>query len=48
MGPKGRADTQTNWSTACRPQEELQLQIQVFKDLCGGRLEYLHRSPCES
>jgi hypothetical protein len=25
-GPKGRPDTQTHWSTDCRPQEELQLQ----------------------
>jgi hypothetical protein len=27
-GPKGRPDTQTYWSTDCRPQEELQLQHQ--------------------
>jgi hypothetical protein len=26
MGPEGRPDTKTNWSTVCRPQEELQLQ----------------------
>jgi hypothetical protein len=25
-GPKGRPDTQTNWSTDCRPQEQLKLQ----------------------
>jgi hypothetical protein len=23
MGPKGRPDTKTNWSTVCQPQEEL-------------------------
>jgi hypothetical protein len=23
MGPKGRPDTKTNWSTDCRPQEGL-------------------------
>jgi hypothetical protein len=28
-GPKGRPDTQTNWSTVCRLQEELQLQLQL-------------------
>jgi hypothetical protein len=27
-GPKGRPDTQTYWSADCRPQEELQLQLQ--------------------
>jgi hypothetical protein len=25
MGPKGRPDTRPNWSTVCRPQEELEL-----------------------
>jgi hypothetical protein len=30
MGPKGRPDTQTNWSTDCRPQEELQLRVYYF------------------
>jgi hypothetical protein len=29
--PKGRPDTQTYWSTDCRPQEELQLQDSNFK-----------------
>jgi hypothetical protein len=24
MDPKGRPDTKTNWSTVCRPQEELE------------------------
>jgi hypothetical protein len=28
MDPKGRPDTQTNWSTDCRPQDALQLQLQ--------------------
>jgi hypothetical protein len=27
MGPKGRPDTKTNWSTVRRPQDELQLQL---------------------
>jgi hypothetical protein len=31
MGPKGRPDTKTNWSTVRRPQDELQLQDR----LCG-------------
>jgi hypothetical protein len=26
MGPKEEPDTETNWSTDCRPQDELQLQ----------------------
>jgi hypothetical protein len=30
MGPKGRPDTKTNWSTVCRPQEELQLNKAVY------------------
>jgi hypothetical protein len=34
-GPKGRPDTQTYWSTDCRPQEELQLQLQLLARLCG-------------
>jgi hypothetical protein len=29
MGPKGRPDTQTNWSTVCRPQEELRKQTEM-------------------
>jgi hypothetical protein len=32
QSPKGRPDTQTDWSTVCRPQEELQLQI-LLSDL---------------
>jgi hypothetical protein len=28
MGPKGEPDTKTNWSTGCRPQDELQHQPQ--------------------
>jgi hypothetical protein len=27
MGPKGEPDTKTNWSTDCRPQDELQLHF---------------------
>jgi hypothetical protein len=27
MGPKGRPDTKTNWSTDCQPHDELQLQV---------------------
>jgi hypothetical protein len=27
MGPKGEPYTKTNWSTDCRPKDELQIQI---------------------
>jgi hypothetical protein len=36
MGPKGRPDTQTNWSTDCWPQEELNSTQQNFNDNCRG------------
>jgi hypothetical protein len=30
-GPKGRPNTQTNWSTVCRPQEELRLRFGALR-----------------
>jgi hypothetical protein len=44
MGPKGRPDTQTYWSTDCRPQEEPQLlqvggvsdeTVKYGREFCG-------------
>jgi hypothetical protein len=31
MGPKGEPDTKTNWSTDCRPQDEIHLLLQLLK-----------------
>jgi hypothetical protein len=38
MGPKGRPDTKTNWSTDCRLQDELQLQGGALTPRLTGRL----------
>jgi hypothetical protein len=43
MGPKGEPDTKANWSTGCRPQDELQLQdggvsdetVKYGREFCG-------------
>jgi hypothetical protein len=35
MGPKGRPDAKTNWSTVCWPQEELQLQLLIRTRTCN-------------
>jgi hypothetical protein len=43
MGPKGEPDTKTNWSTDCRPQDDLQFQLQLyFQHLSVERSVYLY------
>jgi hypothetical protein len=45
MGSKGEPDTKMNWSTGCRSQDGLQLQLHAVKDVLlaeqmkDGRLE---------
>jgi hypothetical protein len=38
MGPKGEADTKTNWSTDCRQQDELQLLLLLNREFSRGVL----------
>jgi hypothetical protein len=32
IGPKWKPDAKTNWSTVCRPQEELQLRTSSLRE----------------
>jgi hypothetical protein len=40
LAKKSKPDTQTNWSTDCRPQEELQLQRHITTDVQSGSVSW--------